>query len=326
MSKVHRRSLTALAAVCMLASVSVSALASDWPGSKPVNIIVPSAAGGAADLTARTVARYLSQKAGVDNVVVQDKPGAGGVIGTAAVKNAAPDGYTFLLSTNSTQSANRYLYKTLPYDADKDFVNVGMIGTFQTVAVVSPDSKINTLRELVEQARSEPGKVFFGYYSSSSQVPPNLLKQYAKIDIAGAAYKNVTQILTDLRSGLIQFAFVDYLTAKGQIEGGNLKPIAVTGTERNPHLPNIETTTSVYPGFIVEGWMGISAPAGTPQAVVEKMSTYLKHALVDPEMVKQLSDLGLQPQAMGVAEFGKYIDGDIQRWAKWVETAQIKAQ
>lgn len=324
MRGIYKRGLPALAAVCMLAT-SWIAQADEWPGDRPVSIVVPSSAGGAADLTARTVAKYLSEHAGMQTVV-EDKPGAGGVIGTAAVKNAAPDGHTFLLSTNSTQAANQYLYKTLPYDPEKDFVNVGMIGKFLTVAVVAPDSKIDTLQDLVDLSRSQPGKVFFGYYSSSSRVPPNLFKQYAKIDIDGAAYKNVTQILTDLRSGLIQFAFVDYLTAKGQIEGGNLKPIAVTGTERHPHLPDIATTSSQYPGFVVEGWMGISAPTGTPQDVVEKMSGYLKQALADPDLAKQLSNLGLQPQTMGVAEFAQYIQDDTKRWKEWVETAQIMPQ
>ncbi|MGB6104396.1 MAG: tripartite tricarboxylate transporter substrate binding protein [Pusillimonas sp.] len=324
MNGIHKRGLSALAAAC-LAVLPWASQANDWPGSAPVSIVVPSSAGGAADLTARTVAKYLSEKAGI-RTVVEDKPGAGGVIGTAAVKNAAPDGHTFLLSTNSTQSANQHLYKTLPYDAEKDFVNIGMIGKFLTVAVVAPDSNINTLQDLVALTRSQPGKVFFGYYSSSSRVPPNLLKQYAQIDIDGAAYKNVTQILTDLRGGLIQFAFVDYLTAKGQIAGGNLKPIAVTGTARHPHLPQIETTASLYPGFVVEGWMGISAPAGTPPEVVEKMSAHLKDALDDAEMVKQLSDLGLQPQAMGVAEFEQYIKEDSVRWKEWVATAKIDPQ
>lgn len=324
MKRQYKRTLTALAATCIFALPLISS-AQNWPGSAPVSVVVPSSAGGAADLTARTVARYLDEKAGI-RTVVEDKPGAGGVIGTAAVKNAAADGHTFLLSTSSTQSANQFLYKTLPYDADKDFVNIGMIGKFLTVAVVASGSPINKLQDLVELARSKPGDVFFGYYSSSSRVPPNLLKQYAKIDVEGAAYKNVTQILTDLRGGQIQFAFVDYLTAKSQIEGGNLKPIAVTGNERHPDLPQIETTASLYPGFVVEGWMGISAPAGTPKEVVEKMSGYLKEALNDPALVKQLSNLGLQPQAMGVAEFNQYIDEDVMRWKEWVKTAQIEPQ
>lgn len=323
MNILNGRKFLALWVTACAAVLPYTTKANEWPGDRPVSIVVPSSAGGAADLTARTVAKYLSEKAGI-RTVVEDKPGAGGVIGTAAVSKAAADGHTFLLSTNSTQAANQHLYKKLPYDPQKDFVNVGMIGTYLTVAVVGPDSNIDNLQDLVDLAESKPGSVFFGYYSSSSRVPPNLLKQYAGLDIDGAAYKNITQILTDLRGGLIQFAFVDYLTAKGQIEGGNLKPIAVTGTERHPHMPQIETTASSYPDFIVEGWMGISAPAGTPPAVVEKMSTYLEQAVSDPEMSERLSDLGLQPQSMSGVEFNQYIEEDSKRWKEWVKTAKIE--
>ncbi|MBB5214430.1 Bug family tripartite tricarboxylate transporter substrate binding protein [Parapusillimonas granuli] len=276
---------------------TAAAQAQAWPGSKPVTIVVPSAPGG-----------------------------AGGIIGTAAAKNAAADGHTFLLSTNSTQSANQFLYKSLPYDAAKDFVDIGMIGKFGTVAVVAPNSPIKDLKELVDLAKKKPGEVFFGYYSSSSQVPPNLLKQYADINTEGAAYKNITQILTDLRGGLIQFAFVDYLTAKGQIDGGNLKPIAVTGAQPNPLWPNVPTTDSIYPGFVVEGWLGISAPAGTPKEVVAKMNGYLKAAVGDKATREQLTNMGLQPEAMDVDAFGQYVRDDTQRWKEWVKTAKIQPQ
>ncbi len=313
---------TMLAASLLL---TTAAQAQEWPGSKPVAIVVPSAPGGAADMTARSIAKYLNEHARI-NTVVEDKPGAGGIIGTAAVKNAAADGHTFLLSTNSTQSANQFLYKSLPYDAGKDFVDIGMIGKFGTVAVVAPDSPIKDLRELVDLAKKKPGGVFFGYYSSSSQVPPNLLKQYADIDVEGAAYKNITQILTDLRGGLIQFAFVDYLTARGQIDGGNLKPIAVTGAQRNPLWPNIPTTDSIYPGFVVEGWLGISAPAGTLKEVVVKMNGYLKAAVADKTTRDQLAAMGLQPEAMDVDAFGQYVRDDTQRWKEWVKTAKIQPQ
>ncbi len=154
-------------------AASASASANDWPA-KPITLVVPSAAGGAADLNARTLAQFLNDTHRL-NVVVEDRPGAGGVIGTAAVQQARPDGYTFLLSTNSTQSANQFLYQKLPYDAARDFVDIGMIGKFGTVAVVSPDSAFNTLPELVAAAKATPQKVFFGYYSSSSQVPSELL-------------------------------------------------------------------------------------------------------------------------------------------------------
>jgi tripartite-type tricarboxylate transporter receptor subunit TctC len=316
-----RGGMAILFTVCLLPG---SACAQTWP-TKPITLIVPSAPGGAADLSARTLARFLTQQSGA-NVVVEDKAGAGGIIGTAVVAQAAPDGYTFLLSTNSTQSANQFLYKKLPYDAAKDFVDIGLLGKFGTVAVVAPASPINSLAELVASARQNPGKVFFGYYSSSSRVPPELLKHYANLQTEGVAYKNVTQILTDLRSNQIQFAFVDYLTAMGQIEGKNLKPIAVTGAKRNPMWPAVATTDGAYPGFIVEGWLGLSAPKGTPNTIVEKMNAYIKAAIADPATRTQYAKLGLLPESMDVGAFQKFVRQDVEHWKEWIKTAQIPAE
>jgi tripartite-type tricarboxylate transporter receptor subunit TctC len=298
--------------------------AAEWPD-RTLTIIVPSAAGGAADLTARTFAQYLGGKTG-QGVVVEDRPGAGGIVGTNSVKSAAGDGYTFLLSTNSTQAANPYLYKSLPYDPLKDFRQVGMLGTFGAVAVVSPRSAFQTMPQLVDYARQHPGKVFYGYYSSSSQVPSALLKARAGIQIDGAAYKNVTQIITDLRGGQIDFAFVDYLTAMGQIDGKGLRPIAVTGETAHAAWPDVPAMSSFYPGFVVVGWLGISAPAGTPEAIVLAMNRYLAQAVDDPIVRDKLARLGLQPRHMDVREFDTFVREDAGRWKQWIETAGIAPQ
>lgn len=315
--------LLALFAVCGIWAMG-PAHAAQWPD-RTVTIIVPSAAGGAADLTARTFAQYLGAKTG-QSVVVEDRPGAGGIVGTNAAKSAPADGYTFLLSTNSTQAANPYLYKSLPYDPLKDFRQVGMLGTFGAVAVVSPDSPFHAMPQLVDYARHHPGKVFYGYYSSSSQVPSALLKARADIKMDGAAYKNITQIITDLRGGQIDFAFVDYLTAMGQIDGKGLRPIAVTGDTPNPAWPNVPTMSSLYPGFVVVGWLGLSAPAGTPEAVVQAMNRYLSQAVQDSEVHGKLIRLGLQPKQMDVPQFDTFVREDAGRWKQWIETAGIAPQ
>ncbi|WP_353174480.1 Bug family tripartite tricarboxylate transporter substrate binding protein [Paracandidimonas soli] len=321
---ISKNTVTACLLGLALAGPAAFAQQEQWP-QRAISIVVPSAPGGAADLTARTLAHYLNQKHGM-NVVVEDKPGAGGIIGTAAVRNAKPDGYSFLLSTNSTQAANQFLYKSLPYDAQKDFVDVGLIGKFGTVAVVSPDSEVKVLKDLADKASAAPGKVFFGYYSSSSQVPSALFREYADIKIEGAAYKNITQILTDLRGRLIDFAFVDYLTAMGQISGGNLKPVAVTGQDRSPAWPDVATTGEDYPGFVVEGWLGISAPAGTPDEIVRRMNALIAEAVADPATKEQYEKLGMQPQSMAVDEFQAFVREDVQRWKGWIDTAGIQPQ
>lgn len=304
--------------------LAASAHAADWPG-KPVTIIVPSAPGGAADLTARTFAQYLGEQTG-QTVIVEDRPGAGGIVGTNAAKNAAADGYTFLLSTNSTHAANQFLYKNLPYDAQKDFKQVGMLGTFGTVGVVAPGSPYRTVPELVDYARKHPGEVFFGYYSSSSQVPSELFKQRADIGISGAAYKNITQIITDLRGKQISFAFVDYLTAMGQIDGKGLIPIAVTGAQPHPAWPSVPTMATYYPDFIVAGWLGLSAPAHTPPDIVARMNAYLQAAVKDDATAKKLRALGLTPESMDVARFDAFVKEDTARWKEWIRISGIQPQ
>jgi tripartite-type tricarboxylate transporter receptor subunit TctC len=315
--------LSRAAAMVLAAACATPALAA-WPD-KAVTIVAPSAAGGAADLTARTLAQFLGKKSG-QSVIVEDRPGAGGIVGTDYVAKAKPDGYTFLLSTNSTHSANQYLYKSVPYDAQKDFRQIGMMGTYGTVGIVSPQASYHTIPELVAYAQSHPGKTFFGYYSSSSQVPSELFKARAKIDVDGAAYKNVTQIITDLRGGQIDFAFVDYLTAMGQIEGKGLRAIAVTGATPNPAWPGVPTMSTYYKDFIVEGWLGISAPAGTPDAIVNQMNAWMDEALKDPDVRQRLSGLGLQPHAMSVKEFDDFVRADTLRWKGWIDTAGIQPQ
>ena len=309
----------ALAGACVL--WAAASHAAGWPD-KPVTIIVPSAAGGAADLTARTFAQYLGEKTG-QTVIVEDRPGAGGIVGTNASKNAAPDGYTFLLSTNSTHSANQFLYKTLPYDAQKDFVQVGMLGTFGTVGVVSPDSPYRTVPELVEYAKKHPGDVFFGYYSSSSQVPSELFKQRAGINITGAAYKNITQIITDLRGKQIGFAFVDYLTAMGQIDGKGLVPIAVTGARQHDAWPSVPTMATYYPDFVVAGWLGLSAPARTPPEIVAKLEAACEKAVNSDGYKADVEPLDTPPHFMNAKAFGAFARSESEKYTKLIQDIGI---
>lgn len=312
----------ALAAASLLLAATTHA--AGWP-EKPITLIVPSAAGGAADLTARTFAQFLGKQTG-QTVIVEDRPGAGGIVGTNAARNAAADGYTFLLSTNSTHAANQFLYKRLPYDAQKDFAQVGMLGTFGTVGIVAPDSPYRTVPELVEYAKKHPGEVFFGHYSSSSQVPSELFKQRAGINIGAAGYKNITQIITDLRGKQIGFAFVDYLTAMGQIDGKGLTPLAVTAAQRHPAWPDVPTMSTYFPDFVVAGWLGISAPAGTPPDIVAKMNAATQAAVNDPATADKLRALGLTPEAMDTARFDTFVKEDTARWKEWIKISGIQPQ
>ncbi len=259
-------------------------------------------------------------------VVADNRPGAGGILGTEAAKQSAPDGYTFLISTNSTHAANLYLYRHLPYDPARDFDPVGMFGTFATICVVPADGPIRSLAGLIAKAKAAPGQVFFGYYSSSSQVPSALLKARAGIDIAGAAYRNITQIVPDLISGQIQFAFLDSLSAAPTLQSGRVRPIAVSSPQRLATMPDLPTVAETIPGFEVQGWIGLTAPAGTPAPVIARMNALIGEALADPGVAEALVRQGMAPRAMTVAALRDFIEADRGRWREWVRIAGIQPE
>ncbi len=297
---------------------------SDWPN-KPIRIIVPSAPGGAADFASRTFGRYLEAQV-KQPVIIENRAGAGGVVGTEAAKNAPGDGYTYLLSTNSTHAANVSLFAKLPYDPQKDFDAVGMFGTFATVAMVKQGSSLRSIADVVQYARTNPGKLTFGYYSSSSQVPPELLKARANIEMTGASYKNITQIVTDLAGGVVEFAFMDMLSAAPALQSGRMTPIAVTAPARLTSLPNVPTVAETIPGYEVEGWLGLTAPAGTPRAVTERMNALITGALADPAIKAALEKQGMSPRTMRTEEMKVFMVADQKRWAEWVRLAKIPPQ
>jgi tripartite-type tricarboxylate transporter receptor subunit TctC len=321
---IRRRALAGGLALAAAGLRQAAAQADSWP-SRPVRIIIPSAAGGAADFVGRTLGHafepHLRQP-----VIVDNRPGAGGITGTEAARLAAPDGYTFMISTSSTHAANEFLYRRLPYDPVRDFVHVGRIGTSAAIAMVPSTAPYKSIPALIDFARANPGRVFFGYYSSSSQVPAALLKAQAELDVTGAAYRNITGITPDLMTGQIQFAFMDSLSAAAALQSGRLTPIAVTAQQRIPQLPDLPTVAETLPGFVVEIWFGLSAPAGTPAPIVAKMSALLRGALADPAVAEALTKQGLTVGFMPAEAMGPFIAADRERWREWVRIAGIEPE
>lgn len=316
----NRRALLAASALAPLPALAQEA----WP-SRPVRIIVPSAAGGAADFIARTLGRFLEPHLR-QPVVVDNRAGAGGILGTEAAKQAAPDGYTFLIATNSTHAANQFLYRRLPYDPVRDFAHVGVLGTFATIAVVPAGAPYRSIPDLVAHARANPGRVFFGYYSSSSQVPAALLKARAGIDVNGVAYRNITQIVPDLISGQIHFAFLDSLSAAPALQSGRVVPIAVTSPRRSPLLPEVPAVAEAIPDFVVQGWIGLTAPAGTPRPVLERMQDLLRQAAADPAVAEAVTRQGLTPGFLDAAAMDRFLVEDRARWQEWIRIAGIEPE
>ncbi|BDG70525.1 Bug family tripartite tricarboxylate transporter substrate binding protein [Roseomonas fluvialis] len=319
----HRRGLLAAIGLAPLAPQALHAQ-QDWPN-RPVRIVIPSAAGGAADFIGRTLGRFFEGPLR-QPVVIDNRPGAGGILGTETVKQAAADGYTLLVSTNSTHAANEFLYRRLPYDPVRDYAHVGLLGTYPTIAVVSAEAPFRTIPALIDHARANPGRVFFGYYSSSSQVPSALLKARTGIDVTGAAYRNITQIVPDLISGQIQFAFLDALSAAPALQSGRVVPIAVSATRRTVQNPELPTVAESIPGFVVEGWFGLTAPAGTPRPILDRLQALLRDAVQDDAVAAALVRQGLTPGFLTGEEMDRFLVADRARWREWVGIAGIQPE
>jgi len=268
-----------------------SAVAEPYP-SKPIRIIVPFGPGSASDLTARTFGKYL-QDQWKQPVVVEDRPGANGVIGTEVLKNTTPDGYTLGFATSSTHAAASSLFKKLPYNPIDDFEHIGPFGVTGSVALVPAGSPFKSIPELVAYAKANPGKVFFGYADTSSQVPAELLKARAGLSIEGVQYRAIANAMTDLIGGQIQFMFANYVTSAGQIRGGKLVPIAVTESQRSPLWPEVPTVAETYPGYELHGFVALVAPRGTPTEVVLKVNRAMRNALADPVFKDKLVKMGM---------------------------------
>ena len=296
----------------------------DYP-SQPIALVVPWGAGGSGDITGRTFARYLEKQTKA-TVVVENKAGANGIIGTQAVKSAKPDGDTLMITSNMTHAANATLYKALPYDPIKDFEHIGLFGVFGLAALVTPGSPFKTIPELVAYAKANPSKVSIGYSNTSTQIAAELLKANGGIPMEIVSYKAIGNAFTDLLGGHIQLLFADYVAASSHVASGRLVPIAVTAAERYARWPNVPTIAEFYPGYQVISSLGLAAPAGTPKSVVNKLNTILTGALADPEFKGQLEKLGYSMHPYTVDESRAFLVGERERWAKYIKAARIEPQ
>ena len=293
--------------------------------SQPIKIIVPFGPGGSADIMARNFGQFLEGRS-KQSVIVENKPGANGILGTEYVKNAPADGYTLLLTTNTTIAANLSLYKKVPYDPIKDFKNIGSFGTSASVVLVSKDLKIETLAELVRFAKSNPGQVFFGYYNSSSQITAELFKLKTGAPLTGIPYKSISNAIQDFYGNQIQVIFMEYLPAMAQIQGGKVNALAVTEATRYSAWPNVPTIAETYPGYQMGFFLGLAAPAG----INKDVSTYLESAMADankdPHFISRLNQIGMEPSKISSADYQNYLVKEIKSWASIIRRAGIKPE
>jgi len=304
-----------------------TALADDYP-SHPIRLIVPFAAGGAADSVARIVGKRVGDALG-QTVVVEDRGGGGGIIATEIVKNSAPDGYTLLLGQSGPISINPGIYPKLSYDPEKDFAPVSMTTSYPYVLVVNPSLGVKTVAELVALAKSKPGQLNYGTagVGASNHLATELFDSKAGIKMTHVPYRGTSLAVADLISGQVQVVFADPVSALSQVRAGTLTALAVTSKERSPVAPDLPTIAeSGYPGFDAIAWHGIMAPAGTPQPIVDRLNAEILKALKDPETVKLIEQQAIQVVGNSPQAFADFIKQDIVLWKDVAHEAKVEVK
>ena len=314
--------------LAMLAAVLASpwALAADFPA-KPIRIVVPNAPGGAADITARAVGEHMARTLG-QPVVVDNKPGAGGVVAGQAVAGAPADGYTLLLISSGT-AVSQALFKSLPYDTLKAFAPVAPLATFDLVIVAKEGGEFKTLGDLLAFARANPGKVNLGTpnIGTTQHLAAELFKSASGLDLQVVPFKGTPDVVNAIRGGQIH-AGLDILSPLlAQIQGKALRPLAVTGAKRSRVLPGVPTAQEAgVKGLNAASWNGLAVPSGTPPAVIAQLNQAVNTALKDAGVRQKLEALNLDPYPGSAQEAGAMLSGDIQRWGQVIAAAKIEKQ
>ena len=313
----------------LLAAVSVSALpaavlAQAYP-SKPIRVVVPFGPGSATD----TIARKLTDRAGATlgtTLVVDNKPGANGLIAAREVVKSAPDGYTIIVSSNSAHAANAYLYKELGYDPVKDFTPITGLTTNPHVLVVRSSLPVQNLKELIQYGKDNPGKLNFGAGNTGSLANASLVKSMAGFTATEVSYKSPPAAVVDLLGGRIDFLSVDYFIVNEHIRAGNLRALAVTSKTRLKALPNVPTVGETLPGYELNGWVAAFAPAGTPPEIVAKLNKAFIEVIKSPEFEQYMELQGMQGFSTTPAELGAFQREAVTKWADVLKKAGVERE
>ncbi len=326
MRQTLHHAFAAAAGIAALAlAVAAGAQAPAYP-TKPVRIVVPFPAGGATDILARAVAQKLTENWG-QTFVVDNRPGAGGNIGSELVAKAAPDGYTLEMGTVGTHAINASLYAKMPYDHVKDFAPVILVAGVPNVLVVNPAVPANSVQELIAYAKANPGKLNFASSGSGTSIhlSGELFKVMAGVQMTHIPYKGSAPALADLLGGQVQLMFDNLPPSLPQIKAGKLRALAVTSTARAPALPDTPTIAeSGLPGFEASSWFGLLAPAGTPPAIIAKLNAEIAKWLATPEAREQLAAIGANIAAGTPEDFARHIQAETAKWAKVVKESGAK--
>ena len=324
--KTRRTIMSAALGALMTAALPASAQqAVNFP-SKPITFVVPFAAGSATDLIARALGQAVSQSTG-QSVIVENKGGASGIIAAQAAARAPADGYTVLITTNTTHAANEHLYKKLPYNPVKDFVPLTGLGKGGQVLVVNASAPFNSVQELLEHAKKNPGKLSFGSGSSSSRMAGEMLKQLGGVDILHVPYKSNPLAITDLMGGQIDLMITDVSTGVPQIQAGKLKALGFSTEERSVMLPDVPTIAEAgVKGYSMGYWFAAYAPVGTPAEVTNKLTQLLGDAVESKSAEGFYKQSGTTKWRGTSAELAKFQAEETQKWGKVVKAAGIQPE
>ena len=312
--------------VTALAALASPASAQPWP-SKPVRIVVPFGPGGPADVYARILGQGLTEALG-QQFIIENKPGAGALIGTEIVAKAPPDGYTLLMMSN-THTVNETLFARRPYDLMRDLVPVAPVNSSDLVMVVHPSVPAKTLQEFIALAKAQPGKLT---YASSGPGTPyhmagELFKSMSGTDILHIPHKGSAEARNDVMGGHVQMMFDAVTAMKGSIDAGEVRALATTGLKRSAVMPSVPTVNEQgVPGYEATIWLGVMAPTGTPKAIVDRLNAEIEKIIARPSIREAWARQGAVPMAMTPDQFGAFLKQDIAKWAKVIKTAGIALQ
>jgi tripartite-type tricarboxylate transporter receptor subunit TctC len=319
------RTWTHMGLVLLVAAGNAMA-AQPYP-TKPIRFIVPFGPGGVGDITARLAAQKMSASLG-QQVIIDNRPGAGGIVASELVAKAEPDGHTMLL-LNNAHAVSMSLFKSLPYDTLRDFAPVTSISTFSIVVLVAPDSPIRSVKELIASAKANPGKLNAGtiQIGATQHLSSELFKSLAGIDVVHVPYGNTGAVLAALRSNSVQVAFEFIAPVIGQIKAGQLRALAVSTPNRSSSLTDVPTAQEAgVPGYEVMSWNGIGVPASTPRAIIERLNRAAVDGLNAPDLRQRFNELSVEARPDTPDGFRKLVASEIVKWRKVIEAAKIPKQ
>ena len=321
--------LSVLAALTALAlgGLSLPAQAQAPYPNKPIKWIVPFAPGGSGDLIARLLAERMSQALG-QAVIIENRGGNGSVLGTDLAARAPADGYTWVLSNGAAITTGPLMGQNIGYQPLEDFVHVQLIGSFANALIVRHDHPAKTVQDLLALAREKPGKLSYGSagVGSAGNLTGELLKQLAKIQMVHVPYKGSGPALNDLLGGQIDLMFNALIASAPHIRAGRVRALALTGSQRDRDFSQVPTLAETVPGAVGDAWFGLSVPARTPPAVVERLRSEMSRVLNAPETRNKLAEMGMQTLNLGPREFQDFVQQEIRKWGPVIKAAQIKAE